>query len=161
MLRRAVAFRNSRNPVYAGGMQVSDEEVLTRYPEVLIDHDCRDLFKGYLEHKLRIARCQDCGYYIHFPRRMCPTCWSCNVQAEAVSGRGSVYLLCFYHQGRGTAGAYREPWPAVSIELEEQARLRFTATLVHCKKEQMRIGMEVKLTWMDWKGAPIPVFEPA
>jgi uncharacterized OB-fold protein len=142
-------------------MAIGDEEVLARYPGLLLDHDCKQLFKGFLERRLLIARCGDCGYYIHFPRAMCPKCWSRKVAPVQVSGRGSVYLLSFYHQGRGTAGAYGEPWPAAAIELEEQVRLRVTSTLVNCPRRDMRIGMAVKLAWMDWEGAPVPVFEPA
>jgi uncharacterized OB-fold protein len=139
----------------------SDEELLARYPSLALDHDSKTLFKGFLERKLLIARCADCGYYIHFPRRMCPRCWSGNVTHAEVSGQGTVYLLSFYHQGRGTTGAYTEPWPAVAVELVEQERLRITSTLVNCARGDMRIGMPVKLAWMDWEGAPVPAFEPA
>jgi len=140
---------------------MTDEEILARYPTLVIDEDSKAFFRGCLEKKLLIARCQDCGYYIHFPRRMCPKCWSERVNHDQVSGKGIIYLLTFYHQRRGTAGKFAEPYPAVSIELVEQTRLRITSTIVNCAKENIRIGLPVELTWINFEGAPVPAFEPA
>lgn len=142
-------------------MPASDEELLARYPSLAIDHDSKHYFRGCLERRLLIARCADCGYYIHFPRRMCPKCWSERVDHVEVSGKGTIYLLAFYHQGRGTAGKFAEPHAAVSVELVEQTRLRITSTIVNCAKQDIRIGLPVTLTWIDFQGAPVPVFEPA
>jgi hypothetical protein len=49
----------------------------------------------------------------------------------------------------------------VSVELAEQAGLRFTSTVVNCPPEEIRIGLPVALAWIDRAGAPFPVFEPA
>jgi hypothetical protein len=48
----------------------------------------------------------------------------------------------------------------VSVELEEQAGLRFTSTVVNCPPSQVRIGMPVSLTWQERGGNPFPAFEP-
>lgn len=141
-------------------MPVSDEELLERYPRLAIDHDSKAYFHGCLERRLVIARCGDCGHYIHFPRRMCPRCWSERVGHEAVSGDGVIHLLCFYHQGRGSAGAFAEPYPVASIELVEQHRLRITSTIVNCAPADIRIGLPVSLAWIDFEGAPVPAFQP-
>jgi uncharacterized OB-fold protein len=142
-------------------MEVADQELLARYPSLAIDHDSKAYFRGCLEKKLRIARCADCGYYIHFPRRMCPKCFSERVGHVEVSGKRTIYLLTFYHQGRGTSGKFAEPHPAVSVELVEQERLRITSTIVNCAKENIRIGLPVELVWIDFEGAPVPAFQPA
>ncbi len=47
----------------------------------------------------------------------------------------------------------------VSVELDEQEGLRFTSTVIDCPLEEVRIGLEVELTWIDRFGAPFPVFQ--
>lgn len=141
-------------------MTITDYEVVARYPDVALDHDSKILYKGYLQRRLLIARCEDCHHYIHFPRRMCPRCWSERVSPSEVSGKGVVYFLCLYHQWPGMTLAPSEVHPAVSVELVEQQGLRFTSKLVDCPRDSMLIGLPVELDWQDWKGAPIPVFRP-
>jgi uncharacterized OB-fold protein len=140
---------------------VTDDEVLLRYPSIPIDHDSKDFWKGCLEKKLLIDRCQNCGYYIHFPRSMCPKCWSDDVQPTQVSGRGTLYSVVFYHQGRGASGALAAPLPIGVIELAEQTGLRLTSTIVNASTEDISIGMPVELTWTDFEDAPVPAFQPA
>jgi hypothetical protein len=47
-----------------------------------------------------------------------------------------------------------------TIELAEQTGLRHTSTLVNCERERMRIGLPVRLTWLERAGAPFPAWEP-
>ena len=53
----------------------------------------------------------------------------------------------------------KAPHPVVSVELEEQEGLRFTSTVIDCPLEEVRIGLEVELSWIDRFGAPFPVFQ--
>ena len=137
-----------------------DTRVLDAYPGMPIDHDSKRYWAGCLEKRLLIARCADCRHWIHFPRPVCPRCWSARVEAEPVSGFGTVHLLTFYHQARGTGGVFGEPWPVAAVELAEQPGLRITSTLVECARERMQIGLPVELTWIEWNGAPVPAFRP-
>jgi uncharacterized protein len=138
-------------------LEITDEQVLDAYKSLPIDHDSKNFWKGCLQKKLVINRCQSCGNYIQFPKPMCPKCWSEDVVPTQVSGKGSVYLASFYHQGPGVGA---EPYPAVAIELVEQEGLRISATMINCKKEDIHIGMPVDLVWLEWQGAPIPAFQP-
>jgi uncharacterized protein len=141
-------------------MTVTDEELLSRFPDTLINHDNKEFYRGWLEHKLVLNRCDDCGTVTHPPRKMCPECWSRSVTPTEMSGRGTVHLLIFLHQGPPAPGVdYKTPHPVATIDLEEG--VRFTSTIVNCDKDDMHIGMPVKLTWVDRYDAPYPVFEPA
>lgn len=143
-------------------MSVSDEELLSRLPDTLIDHDNKEFYRGWLEHKLVMNRCDDCGTWQYPANAWCPNCWSHNVTPTPVSGEGTVHLLIFLHQGPPAPGVdYRTPHPVATVELAEQVGLRFTTTIVNCPNDQIRIGMPVKLAWVDRHGAPYPVFEPA
>ena len=141
-------------------MTVTDEELLGRFPDTLINHDNKEFYRGWLEHKLVLNRCDDCGAWNNPPRGMCPECWSRNVQPTEVSGRGTVHLLIFLHQGPPAPGVdYKTPHPVATVQLEEG--IRFTSTIVNCEKDDMKIGMPVKLAWVDRWDAPYPAFEPA
>ncbi len=137
---------------------ISDATVLERYPNIRLDHVNKQLYKGYLEQRLVLGRCDDCGRW-HTPLRpRCPSCWSASVAAAPVSGRGTVHLLTLLHQGPPVVD-YSRPWPLAAIELVEQPGLRFVGTLVDCPAP--RIGLPVELTWITRDDAPWPAFRPA
>jgi uncharacterized protein len=137
-------------------MEITDQEVLARYPWLPIDHDSKVYWKGCLQKKLLIDRCKDCGNWIHYPASICPECWSGNIIPVEVSGKGVIELFVLMHQG----GAGSTPYPFVIVALEQQG-VRIPSTVVDCKNEDIYIGMPVKLTWIEKEGAPIPAFKPA
>jgi uncharacterized OB-fold protein len=142
--------------------EITDEDVLAKYPRFAIDHDNKAHWKGFLQRKLLINRCQDCGHWIYPNRPMCPKCWSERVVPTEVSGKGTVYTLFFMYQGPPIPGFdYSTPYPVVAVELPEQKGLRIASTIVNCRKEDMYIGMPVEVTWMERGGAPVPAFQPA
>lgn len=140
---------------------ISDEAVLERYPHIRLDHLNKHHYRGYLEHRLVLGRCADCGRW-HSPLRpRCPECWSTAVSPTAVSGRGTVHLLTLLHQGPPSPEVdYSTPWPLAAIELVEQPGLRVVGTLVDCPPEACRVGVPVELTWITRQGAPWPAFRP-
>jgi uncharacterized OB-fold protein len=140
---------------------ISDEELVTRFPDTRIDPDTKYFYAGWLDHQLLINRCEDCGHWHQPPRPLCPQCWSFNVKATPVSGRGSVHLLIKLHQGPPAPGVdYQQPHPVATVELDEQPGLRFTSTIIDCPLEKIAIGMRVELAWVERFGAPYPVFKP-
>jgi uncharacterized OB-fold protein len=140
---------------------ITDTELLERFPDTWINHDNKEFYRGWLERRLLLNRCADCGYWQHPPKPVCRSCWSTNVQPTEVSGRGTVHLLIRLHQGPPAPGVdYATPLPVVTVELEEQEGLRYTSGLIHCAPEQLRIGLPVQLTWVERYDAPYPVFEP-
>jgi uncharacterized OB-fold protein len=142
---------------------LSDAELVDRFRAVVVDHDTKEFYRGWLEHELRILRCADCGRWQHPPRPMCPACWGWNMVPTPVSGRGTVHLLMRLHQGPPIDGVdyAASPHPVVVVELEEQTALRVTSTVVHCDPATVSIGMPVELAWIQRDGVPFPAFEPA
>ncbi len=145
--------------------QFSDETVLERFPAIRLDHLNKRYYQGLLRQELLAGRCRACGRW-HTPLRpICPSCWSPAVNPAPVSGRGTVYLLTFLHQGPPVAGVdYADGFPLAAIELTEQAGLRVEATVVDCPRDRLRVGLEVELTWIERDGdpkTPWPAFRPA
>jgi uncharacterized OB-fold protein len=143
-------------------MEISDATVLAKYPAAYIDHDNKVFWKGLLQHRLLINRCEDCGHW-HYPyHALCPRCWSDQVAATEVSGRGTVYSRVLFHQGPAVEGInYSKSYPGVSVELAEQPGLKIQTTIVNCRNEDIYIGMPVELTWVERQGVPVPAFQPA
>lgn len=135
----------------------TDEELMAAFPRVRIDHDNAAHYRGLLEHRLLINRCADCGRWHHPPRSVCPACWSRNVVATEVSGRGRIGLVTFLHQGRRPEGA-EGPHPACGIELEEQPGLRVAATVVDAPQDAIVVDRPVELTWIERDGGPVAAF---
>jgi len=85
-----------------------------------------------------------------------------DIEPREVSGDGTVHLLIHLHQGPPAAGIdYSTPHPVAAVELDEQAGLRYTSTVINHSPGELRIGLRVQLTWIERDGAPYPAFEPA
>ncbi|MFP8875617.1 MAG: zinc ribbon domain-containing protein [Myxococcota bacterium] len=143
--------------------RAEDAALVERFPYIHIDHDTKHLYRGWLEERLLINRCDDCARFHHPPKPICPGCWSSSLTPTEVSGRGVIHLTILLHQGPPAPDVdyAKGPHPVVSIELEEQKALRFTSTVIDCPLEDVRIGLPVELAWIDRFGAPFPVFRPS
>ena len=142
---------------------VDDATLVERFPWVQVDHDNKHLFRGWLDERLLIQRCDACGRFQHPPKPVCAGCWSWAWTPTQVSGRGVIHLAMFLRQGAPAPDVdyAKGPHPVVTVELEEQTGLRFTSTIVDCPLEAVKIGLPVELAWIDRYGSPFPVFRPA
>lgn len=141
---------------------ITDDELVTRFQQYDVDQDNAAHFRGRLERKLLINRCKACGRWHHRPRPICPDCWSFDVSATEVAGSGMIYLFILLHQGPPAEGVdYSTPYPVVTVELDEQPGLRFTATVVGSRNEDITIGKRVTLDWLDRGAIAVPVFRLA
>ena len=81
--------------------------------------------------------------------------------ATPVSGRGTIHLAIFLHQGPPADGVdyAAGPHPVVTVELEEQEGLRFTSDRGRQPtNDAIVIGAPVELTWIERDGRPFPAF---
>jgi uncharacterized protein len=140
-------------------MTVSDGELLESFPKVVIDHDNKEFYRGWLARQLVLPRCTHCGTWLSTQRPICPNCWSFDLEHRPVSGRGTVHLLIWLHQGPSAPGVdYSTPYPVATVELEEQAGLRYTSTILDVHQDEVQIGDAVTLDWIERYEAPFPVF---
>lgn len=137
----------------------TDRQVLEAFPADPVDHDNKHYYYGRLHHQLLVNRCATCKTWSQPPRAFCPECWSDDVVPTPVSGKGTIYMAIFLHQGPELQGVdYSIPYPVVVAELAEQTGLRFTATISDTPHESIVIGAPVELTWIDRNGVPTPAF---
>ena len=138
---------------------ITNDEVFAKFQGASIDRDNIEYFRGTLQRKLLINRCQECGYWIFPHRPMCPQCWSEKVVPTEVSGKGEVYMFTISHQSPGVTR--EEPYLAGTVELAEQKGLRYMAPIVNCRNEDIQIGTPMELTWTERMGAPAPAWQRA
>lgn len=134
-------------------MAAADEGLLDAWPGVRVDADNAAWYAGLLERRLRLNRCADCRAWHHPPRSICPRCWSTAVAAEDVSGRGTVAFFTILRQGPSRGGAdYERGQPLAAIELDEQAGLRLSGTVVGVEPGEVTEGLAVEVDWPEGDG---------
>lgn len=138
---------------------LSNDELVQRFPGEPITHDNAVHYRGRLRRELLVNRCEECGVWHAPPKPVCPQCWSSRVVATPVGGSGTIFMAIFLHQGPPAPGVdYSSPYPVVTVELDEQPGLRFTSTVVEADNGDIRIGKRVHLDWRERAGSPMPVF---
>jgi uncharacterized OB-fold protein len=142
---------------------ITDADLVDAFSRFRVDHDNKGFYRGWLDKRLLLNRCQQCGQWHHPPKPICPHCWSSDVEPTEVSGQGTVHLLILLHQGPEAPGVdyAAGPHPVATVELVEQVGLRFTSTVIGAPVADIHIGMPVELTWIERDGVPFPVFQPA
>jgi uncharacterized OB-fold protein len=103
-------------------------------------------------------RCQACGYWIHPPSPICPTCLSRDIATEAASGRGVVHSFTVNEQNWNPL--MPPPYVIALIELVEQQGLRLMTNIVNCAPEDIDFGLPVRVVFENHDDVWIPLFEP-
>ena len=127
-------------------------------PVPVPDLDSAAFWDGLKAHQLRIMRCADCGYWVHSPLAGCPRCLSSNLNAQPVSGRGSLYSFTVVN--REFAPGVKPPYIAAYVDLEEQEALRLLTNLVNVRVADVRIDMPVQVVFHDIGEMTLAYFEP-
>ncbi|HLI61835.1 MAG TPA: OB-fold domain-containing protein [Terriglobales bacterium] len=124
-----------------------------------IDDLNREYWRAARNERLVISRCQACGWYVHPPKPLCPKCRGRRVAFEPVSGKGTVYSFTVnVHRWRP---GMEEPFVIALVELREQPGLRMVSNITNCAIDQVRVGMEVQVSFRGVNDEiGLPVFEP-
>jgi uncharacterized OB-fold protein len=114
------------------------------------------------DHRLAILRCTQCGHYVHYPRPICNLCLGEELEPTDVSGRGTLYAWTVVMQAFHAYFVDKIPYVLAIVELEEQAGLRLTTSLVDCAQDELRTGMPVVVRFAEVApGVTLPYFRPA
>lgn len=133
------------------------------YPPVPApDELTRFFWEGVNEHQLRILRCNDCGFYVHWPRQVCQRCLSTSLAPADVSGDATLVTWTFPSQPFDPWFRTHLPYCLAVVELPEQAALRLVTNLVDYVKDDLRIDLPLRVTFREVApNLTLPLFAPA
>lgn len=113
---------------------------------------------GGRDGELRFLRCQDCGWWLHPPGPICPSCLSKDLAVEAVSGRGVVHAFTVNWQP--WIPGFDPPYVVAIVELPEQEGLRVTTNIVGCEPGQVDNDLAVQVEFEHNGDVWLPMFRP-
>jgi len=133
-------------------------EYMKPLPE--ITPESRPFWQGCKRHQLLVQRCRACGARQHYPRGVCASCWSQDLEWLPSSGRATVYSFTVTH--RTQARGFRDELPYVLAWVELEEGVQVLTNLVGCDPATLAIGMPVRVTFEDVNAdVSIPRFTPA
>jgi uncharacterized protein len=111
-------------------------------------------FDAAAKGQLLLGKCKDCNEYHFYPRRICPLCFSMNVEWISGGQRGSIYSYSVTRRGAP------QPYAVAYVKLDEGVMV--LTNIVDCDFDSLRIGQTVKVVFKPSEnGSPLPVFTPA
>lgn len=105
---------------------------------------------------LQVSACNNCDHVFLPGGPVCPKCWSQDLGTRPVSGLGEVFSFVIYR--RTYHPAIPAPYVVAIVELKEGVRL--VSNVVGCDPEDVRIGMQVQVTFEQESGFTLPRFIP-
>jgi uncharacterized OB-fold protein len=123
------------------------------YP--VADAVTQPFWDGVAEGVLRLQRCGDCDRCIYYPRAVCPSCMTSDLEWVDASGRGVVHSFTVVHRAPPD---YRDeaPYAVALVDLDEGVRMM--TRLVDVEPAAVRVGLLVEVAI---RGEPrLPYFRP-
>ena len=103
--------------------------------------------------RLLVKRCTACGEHHHYPRDICPFCWSEATEWREAAGTGTVY-------SHSTMGQGEAAYTLAYVQLDEGPVMM--SNLVGAEPGAWAVGQRVRVTFAPSEGGhAVPVFEPA
>ena len=118
----------------------------TVYPETQV------YWEAAVQGKLMIKRCAACGEYHHYPRSICPFCFSDKTEWREAAGKGEIYTYSVMRR-------LEIPYAIAYVTLEEGVSMM--TNIVDCDLDTIRIGQKVRVVFRPSDGGPpVPMFAP-
>lgn len=122
--------------------------------------ETRPFWDGCAAGELRIQRCLDCRRPYFYPRTVCPSCGSVNVEWFTASGRATLYSYVINH--RPARGFEDEgPYAIAVVELEEGPRMMTNIVGLPNTPEALTLDMPLQVRFEQRGEISLPVFGPA
>ncbi len=111
-------------------------------------------FEAAAQGKLLVKYCNDCKQYHHYPRALCPFCFSDKTEWKEARGTATVYSFSI------SRASGPVPYAIAYVTLDEGPSMM--TNIVECDLDTIRCGQKVKVTFKPTEGGPsIPMFKPA
>jgi uncharacterized protein len=110
-------------------------------------------WEGARNGKLLLKHCTSCNKVHHYPRALCPYCFSDKLEWREASGKGKVYTYSVMRRAP-------EPYVIAYVTLDEG--ISMMTNIVDCDFDKVRIDQPVKVVFKPSEnGQPVPMFTPA
>lgn len=111
------------------------------------------------ESKLMIQHCSQCGAFQFYPRILCSSCMSEQLEWAQSSGRGKVSTFTICRLPVAQAYAADVPYVIALIQLEEGPTMM--SNIVQCDPDSVTTGMPVEVVFEAWSDEiTMPQFRP-
>ena len=132
---------------------MSKYTITRKIPAPVPLEDNKEFWEGAERGEFMVKFCEACGKAHHYPRAICPHCFSDRTVWRKGSGRGTVYSWTVFRRAP-------EPYVVAYVELEEGPRI--LTNLLGFDHDRIAIGDPVKVVFIPTAGGPpVPMFEPA
>ena len=115
-------------------------------------------WEGTREGKFLIQTCKDCRAKIFYPRKYCPECWSGNLGWMQASGNAKIFSFSTAYSMVEPKFMDELPYTIAYVDLEEG--IRMMTRIVECDPADIKIGMEVEVTFFQRGDFYLPYFRP-
>jgi uncharacterized OB-fold protein len=100
-----------------------------------------------------VRKCTSCGQAHHYPRTICPFCFSDKTEWIEASGKGTLYSYSVMRRAP-------VPYAMAYVTLAEGPRM--VTNIVDCDFDRLKCEQAVKLVFKPTDGGPpLPMFTPA
>lgn len=124
-----------------------------------IDEESKGYWEACGRGELYVQRCRDCDTLRHYPRALCPSCLSEQVEWIRCSGRGKVYTFTVTYQNQAPGFRDQLPYVLAYVELDEGPRM--LTNIVDCEPGSVEIGMAVQVAFDELTDEiALPKFRP-
>lgn len=129
-------------------------------PWPIADADTQQYWDAVAERRFVIQQCKTCTRYQYYPRSVCTSCSSLDLEFVPASGRGTIYSYTVSRRPAHPDLADRVPYVVGLVDLAEGPRM--LVNIVASGPEDVRIGAEATVTFLEMAdGVVLPAFEVA
>jgi uncharacterized OB-fold protein len=126
---------------------------MRKIPAPSVNPENKPFFDAAGNGKLLLKFCNSCKRFHHYPRSLCPHCFSDKTEWREAKGTGTVYTY-------SVLKAVQDPYCIAYVTLEEGVTV--LSNIVDCDFDRLNVGMKVKAVFKPSEGgAPVPMFAPA
>ena len=125
-----------------------------KIPAPSVNPENKPYFDAASGGKLMLKFCVSCKQFHHYPRSLCPFCFSDQTEWRDAKGTGTIHTYSVLRRGVPV------PYCIAYVTLEEGVSM--LTNIVDCDFDAVRIGQKVKVVFKPTDGGPaVPMFTPA